>query len=166
MDASHCGPGPGTHSSCSVGTCRAQPLSEVWSGSLEHSPLWGEVLTKGVALPFPLLFSLFLSVIVLLAQAVQALRRSHARGSYYLHYYCIIICCGHCIAEPLVPIILLRGGPKPAFEVSPSTSRTGSWFTGWDTRAPPGGHFKVLPQMAAGGSGDGVGRCIAPWVPE
>lgn len=124
-------PGPGTHSSCSVGTCRAQPLSGVRSGSWSIR-LFGEKSSQSALL---FLFSLFLSVIVLLAQAVQALRRSHASGSDYLHYYGIILCCGHCIVEPLVPIILLRGGPKPAFEVSPSTSRTGSWFTGWDTRA-------------------------------
>lgn len=56
QDARHCGPGPGTHSSCSEGRCRAQPLSGGRSASLELSPLWGEGLTK--ALLF-LSFSLF-----------------------------------------------------------------------------------------------------------
>lgn len=151
-------PGPGTRSSCSVGTCRAQPLSGVRPGSLEHSPLRGEVLTKGVALSF----SLFLSVIVLLAQAVQALRRSHASGSDYLHYYGIIICCGHYIVEPLVPIILLRGGPKPAFEVSPSTSRMGSWFTGGDTRALPVVISRLCPRWQLDGAETVWGGALHP----
>ena len=45
---------------------------------------------------------------------------------------------------------LLRGGPKPAFESSLPTSWTGKFFTDWEARVPPGGHFKVLPQVASG----------------
>lgn len=120
-------------------TAQNSPLRGLWAGSLGHVPLSGESPNqRGFASLF-LSLLLFLSVIALLALAVQALRRSHtvAVNIYVIITYCLLWRPHHRIfsfyfkrrPQTLICTICFPSLP---------TSGTGDWFTGRDVRPPVG----------------------------